>query len=183
MRLRFAFIPAALAIAAAVVTPITVEAQRGLAINARANFPGGRLRTGFTPDPWGFNLTAGGGSNPIDLRSLGLTDSTTNDNCLGFVTRRPDFRFYFEAGQRFPLARFYVITQNGADATLLVNQPDGSWRCNDDHHHQGWGHNLMPAIDFHNPQSGRYDVWVGTYDASSHNPATLYVTELDSNHP
>ena len=77
----------------------------------------------------------------------------------------------------------YVVTANGADATLLVNLPNTRWRCNDDHGHSDWGNSLMPAIDFRNPQSGRYDVWVGTYDASRRNPATLYVTELDSNHP
>jgi hypothetical protein len=70
------------------------------------------------------------------------------------------------------------VTHNGADATLLVNQPDTTWRCNDDSHGT-----LMPAIDFANPSGGQYDVWVGTYDASSHNPATFYITELASNNP
>ena len=40
----------------------------------------------------------------------------------------------------------------------------------------------LPA-GFANPPAGRYDIWVGTYDASSHNPAILHVTELDTNHP
>lgn len=171
-------------IGSAFLIPQSGHAQRGLRINARANFPGGRLRTGFTPDPWGFHLTAGGGRSPVDVSSLGITDASSGQACgRSFVTARPDFRFFFEAGQTFPLARFYVVTDNGADATLLINQPDGSWRCNDDHGHSDWTNNLMPAIDFHNPQSGRYDIWVGTYDASARNPATLYVTELDRNHP
>jgi hypothetical protein len=41
----------------------------------------------------------------------------------------------------------------------------------------------MPVIDFANPLAGRYDIWVGSYDSSAHNEATLYVTELDNNHP
>ena len=99
------------------------------------------------------------------------------------MTRNPDFHFTFQAGANFALVRFYVVTGNGADATLLINQPNTQWRCNDDHGHEGWGNPLMPAIDFARPASGRYDIWVGTFDASSHNPANLYVTELDSNHP
>jgi hypothetical protein len=137
------------------------------------------LRTGFTPDPWAFRLTAGGGRDPINVETLGLRDSATNQACSrSFITPRPDFRFSFAAGTQFPLLRFYVQTQNGADATLLVNTPDARWRCNDDSHG-----GLMPTIDFNNPQPGRYDVWVGTYDGSRRNRAQFFVTELDSNHP
>jgi hypothetical protein len=152
---------------------------------ARTNFGcrGGRvacdIRTGFTPDPMKFRLSAGGGRDPIDVSTLNLRDSADNSACgRSFITPRPDFRFTFAAGDRFPLMRFYVITRNGADATLLVNTPDARWRCNDD----SYG-GRMPTIDFQNPQPGRYDVWVGTYDASRRNPATFHVTELDSNHP
>jgi hypothetical protein len=176
------------ALAAAMVMPGAVGAQRVplLDFNARPNFGGGALRTGFTPDPWGFPLTAGGGRNAVNVADLGITDAASGQVCgRSFVTRRPDFNFTFQAGNSFPLIRFYVVTANGADATLLINQPDTRWRCNDDHGRggNGWGNPLMPAIDFQNPASGRYDVWVGTYDASSRNPATLFVTELDSNHP
>lgn len=152
---------------------------------ARTNFGcrGGRaacdIRTGFTPDPMKFRLSAGGGRDPIDVSTLGLHDARDNSACgRSFITPRPDFRFTFAAGDRFPLMRFYVITRNGADATLLVNTPDARWRCNDD----SYG-GRMPTIDFANPQPGRYDVWVGTYEGSRRNPATFHVTELDANHP
>lgn len=137
------------------------------------------VRTGFTPDPWTFRLTAGGGRDPINVQTLNLRDSVSNEACgRSFITPRPDFRFVFTAGDRFPLLRFYVVTQNGADATLLVNTPGARWRCNDDSHG-----GRMPTIDFRNPQPGRYDVWVGTYDGSRRNRATFHVTELESNHP
>lgn len=135
------------------------------------------LHAGFTPDPWTQTLTAGGGSNPQNVSELGYTDAVDGTPCIGFVTRSPDFRFNYTAAG-MSLLRFYVQTQNGADAMLLVNDPNASWRCNDDSHGT-----LMPAIDFANPISGQYDVWVGTYDGTSHNPATFYITELDSNHP
>jgi hypothetical protein len=152
--------------------------------NARANFGGGTLRTGFTPDPWGFRLSAGGGRNPVDVASLNIRDAVSGEACSrSNVTRRPDFHFTFAAGTSFPTLRFYVVTENNADATLLINDPNTEWRCNDDHHHEGWGNPLMPVIDFHNPPAGRYDIWVGTFDASRGNPAQLFVTELDTNHP
>lgn len=163
-------------------------AQRGrgfpLDYNARANYGSYTLRTGFTPDPWGFRITAGGGSNPVDVASLGLADAATGQACgRSFVTRRPDFHFTFAAGSTFQLLRFYVVTDNGADATLLINQPDTRWRCNDDHGHADWGNRLMPAIDYTTPQAGRYDIWVGSYDASARNPGSLFVSELASSHP
>ncbi len=152
--------------------------------NAAAHFGGSELRTGFTPDPWPFPLTAGGGSNPVEVSTLAIKDAMSGAPCsTSTVARAPDFHFTFTAGTTFPLVRFYVVTQNNADATLLINQPDGRWRCNDDHGRDGWSNPLMPAIDFANPASGRYDIWVGTFAGTSNNPATLYVTELDSNHP
>ena len=160
------------------------HAETVLDFNARANFGGGALRTGFTPDPWPFRLTAGGGRNPVDVASLNIRDSVTGEPCTrSFVTRRPDFHFNFQAGTTFELLRFYVVTENGADATLVINEPGTGWRCNDDHHREGWGNSLMPAIDFRNPPPGRYDIWVGTFDQSRNNRAQLFVTELDSNHP
>lgn len=120
----------------------------------------------------------------MDVATLNIVDAASGEACTrAFATRRPDFHFNFEAGTTFPLLRFYVITDNNADATLLINQPNTQWRCNDDHHHEGWEHPLMPVIDFHNPAPGRYDIWVGSYDQSRSNPAQLFVTELDSNHP
>lgn len=184
---RIAGLAALIAMTGALLAP-DAEAQRGrgfpLDYNGRANYGSHTLTSGFTPDPWGFPITAGGGTSAVDVSTLGLSDAASGQPCgRSFVTRRPDFHFTFRAGSSFSLVRFYVVTANGADATLLINQPNTQWRCNDDHGHSEWGNNLMPTIDFTNPASGRYDIWVGTFDASSHNPGTLFVTELQSNHP
>lgn len=161
------------------------RARTVLDYNGRSNFGGATLTTGFTPDPWAFNLTAGGGRNPVNVADLGMVDAETGRACgRSFVTRRPDFHFTFNAGQRFSLLRFYVITRNNVDATLVINEPNGQWRCNDDHGRgAGWGNPTMPTLDFVNPPAGRYDIWVGTYDASANNEAELFVTELPRNHP
>jgi hypothetical protein len=32
-------------------------------------------------------------------------------------------------------------------------------------------------------ESGRYDIWIGSFEAGGENSETLYVTELESNSP
>jgi hypothetical protein len=161
-----------------------LQAQTVLNFNDPSNFGGGELTSGFSPDPWGFPLTAGGGSDPVNVATLGLIDEDGGEACgQAYVARKPDFHFTFQAGQ-YPLVRFYVVTENGADATLLINDPSGRWRCNDDHPvRDGWGNERMPSVDFAFPETGRYDIWVGSYDQTAHNPAQLFVTEIDQNHP
>jgi len=159
------------------------EAATILNYDDPSNFGGGELTSGFEPDPWGFPLTAGGGTDPVDIATLGLMDDATGVACgQAYVTRKPDFHFEFAAGD-YTLVRFFVITDNDSDATLLINDPSGRWRCNDDHENPDWGHERAPVVDFTSPETGRYDIWVGSYDQSAHNPATLYVTELYENHP
>lgn len=135
------------------------------------------LASGFTPDPWAHEVTAGGGSNPQNVRELGYYDAEDGTRCVGYVTRSPDFRFNYTAGE-FPFLRFYTRMQDNADAMLLINDPHGNWRCNDDSHGT-----LQATIDFSKPESGQYDVWIGSYDASSGNPGHLMITELEANHP
>ena len=114
------------------------------------------LRAGFMPDPRFYDVVAGG---PI-YTSLGGVNA--------WVAPRPDFRVYYAAGS-YPLT-FYV--ESSADTTLLINLPDGTWVADDDS-----GGNLNPLIRLAVPQSGRYDIFVGTYRGGTA-PARLFVTEL-----
>ncbi len=153
--------------------------------NGRPNFGGGELTSGFQPDPWTFPLTAGGGRNPVNIADFAMRDSLAGTLCgRSFVTHHADFHFTFRSSVVFDLLRFYVVAENEAvDPTLVVHEPNGHWRCNDDHGHSGWGHAHMPALDFDHPAPGRYAIWVGSFDASANNRAQLYVTELTANHP
>jgi S1-C subfamily serine protease len=55
-----------------------------------------------------------------------------------------------------------------------VNTPNGEWICDDDS-----GGNFDPLVQFDDPQSGVYDIWVGVFDEENSNPnATLYLSEL-----
>ena len=123
---------------------------------------------------WSRTLTAGGGSDGIELFQSGLRDAMSGARCRGVVTRRPDFVLEVspEAGWAGRLLRVFVVTHNGADATLLVRTPDGSWRCEDD----SWG-TTHAGVDVDEAAPGAYAVWVGTYQPSSGNPATLYATD------
>lgn len=113
------------------------------------------LRYGFMPDPVHVSLTAGG---PIHTGLGGVS---------AHVANAPDFRVFYTAGSA-PLT-FWV--ESIADTTLLINLPDGRWVANDDS-----GSNLNPMIRVVNPASGRYDVFVGTFERRSA-PAVLNITE------
>lgn len=117
------------------------------------------LTAGFTPDPFTTVLAAGG---PIDA-------GTVDGMCNGFIATEPDFALNYTSGD-WPL-RVYV--QSDADTTLLMRTPSGEILCNDDFD------GLNPSLALSSPDSGIYEVFIGTYDPAGGNPnATLAVTEL-----
>lgn len=129
-----------------------------------ATFFDENLVTGFSPDPIDFPLQAGGNLWAGDVDSA----------CNGFVAEAPDVRITYEAGNQYPL-RFYV--EGDADTTLLINQPNGEWYCNDDR----VDGDLNPEIVFDRPVTGQYDIWVGTYDdpeSAGFPEVTLLVSEI-----
>jgi hypothetical protein len=129
------------------------EAQN---ISLEPTFGSATLRAGFLPDPFVKQLVAGG---PIETRLGGVH---------AWIANAPDFKLYYTAG-RFPLT---VHAESAADTTLLINRPDGTWIADDDS-----GGNLNPLIRFAQPQSGRYDIYVGTFNRATAR-ATLFITEL-----
>ena len=115
------------------------------------------LRPGFTPDPVVVNLTAGGS---INTRTSGPAPS------CGWVANAPDYRVNWSGG-----SALHFTATSGSDVTLLINAPNGGWRCNDD------TSGTNPALSFANAPAGQYDVWVGTYNQGNQ-PAVLRVSEL-----
>lgn len=130
--------------------------------NARPNYGEVTLQAGFTPDPRVVNLRAGGDRNAQNLSS----------SCRGFITNQPDVRLHYDSGN-YPLI---ISVASGADTTLVVNAPDGSYYCDDD----GGVNGLNPAVRFNRPMSGRYEIWVGTYSSGSTQPAELHISEVAS---
>lgn len=120
------------------------------------------LAAGFPLDPFFVRVSPGG---TIDARQ------TLGGNCRGLIAGPPDFQLSYSAGNVFPL---HIFVQSNIDTTLIVNDPSGTWRCDDD----GMG-GLNPMITYTNPQSGFYNIWVGgPLPAASQVQATLFITEL-----
>ena len=121
------------------------------------------LVSGFTPDPHTQAIAAGGG---FDASRLGAP------GCVGWIATQPDFRVNWTAGSgALPLV---FSVQSGADTTLVINDANGNWICDDD----GGNNGLNPAITIANPPSGQYDIWVGTFAEGALQPSTLNVSEL-----
>jgi serine protease Do len=120
------------------------------------------LSAGFSPDPYRLEMVSGG---EVAVEYLGA-------GCAGFAAVSPDFRLNWTG--RSAQLRFFFSTSGGGDTTLLVNQPDGSWLCNDDS--EG---SLDPMIALSDPAEGQYDIWVGSYEAGAFVAGELFVTELD----
>jgi hypothetical protein len=116
-----------------------------------------KLESGFLPDPFKKDLIAGGS---IETKLGGVKAK---------VAKAPDFKLFYKAG-KFALT---IRVESKADTTLLINLPDGSWIADDDS-----GGFPNPKIRFATPQSGRYDIWVGTY-AGGLPKAKLIITERE----
>ena len=150
-----------LAVAAVALVAVAVPAA-AQDYNARTNYGEVTLQAGFTPDPRVINLRAGGDRNAQNLSS----------SCRGFITNAPDVRVQYSSGD-YPLI---ISVASGADTTLVVNAPDGSYYCDDD----GGVNGLNPAVRFNRPMSGRYEIWVGTYSSGNAQPAELHISEVAS---
>lgn len=118
------------------------------------------LYSGFTPDPYTVSVTSGG---PLQASSVG-------SGCTGTVARAPDFELTYTAGN-LPLI---FRTVSGTDTTLVINGPNGSWFCDDDSAGQ-----TNAEVRFSSPQTGVYDVWVGSYSGTG-GQATLQISEIGS---
>ena len=130
--------------------------------NASPNYGTIQLSAGFTDDPRVISVVSGG-STPA---------SNISSQCSGYISRAPDVRLVYSAGS-LPL---YISVASDADTTLVISAPDGSWHCDDD----GGVNGLNPARRFPNPISGRYEIWVGSYNAGTNNRSAVYISEVGS---
>lgn len=155
-------IAAAIAAAAVVLSAGVAAAQNW---QGAPNYGNVQLAAGFTPDPFNVQVVAGGNINA--RQSLGSA-------CAGYISENPDFDLYWTAGGTgLPLV---ISADSTTDTTLVVRTPNGQWLCEDD----GGFNGMNPGMRIDNPQSGLYDIWVGTYGGGTA-PATLSVSELTSN--
>lgn len=150
------FIAAALLPALSVLA-VPVTAQD---VSATPNFGTVNLSAGFTPDPRTISVTSGGS----------IAASNVGSNCAGSISNAPDVRLSYTAGS-LPLI---ISVNSSSDTTLVINAPDGRWYCDDDS-----GDGVNPSVRFNSPQSGRYEIWVGSYGGGNAQ-ATLAISEVSS---
>lgn len=150
------------------VAPTPSGGSGQLSFSLPPNYGSTQLRAGFVPDPFSIALTTGG---PVNVSYLG--NDSRGQSCRGYATSAPDYRVQWSGSSSF--LRFYV--ESDRDSTLVINAPNGQWFCNDD------AVGLMPMIDFSNPQTGQYDIWVGSFSSSGGSSGRLFITELRSNQP
>lgn len=117
------------------------------------------LNAGFEPDPREVRVEAGGEREATAIRP----------ECAGWIDfSRPDVDLNYTAGQ-YPLIISAVST---VDTTIVVNDSEGNWHCNDDFE------GLNPGIVFRTPRSGNYNIWVGTFERGRPQSATVRVSEI-----
>ena len=119
------------------------------------------LRVGFEPDPQEVAVEAGGNREAGPL----------GQNCVGWIDfSRPDVDLNYAPGQgQYPL---YIAAVSQADTTIVINDPQGNWHCNDDME------GLNPGVVFQRPQHGNYNIWVGTLDRGPTQRATVRISEI-----
>ena len=137
----------------------------GLDYTLEPNFGSVSLSAGFMPDPQTVELVSGG---YVDVAAQGL-----GGECGGYATSAPDFRIQW-SGSSSGL-RIFFVADGGGDTTLIVNDANGAWHCNDDSPYGG----LDPLVDIPSPPQGQYDIWVGSFEAGEFVEGTLYITERD----
>jgi len=127
-----------------------------------ANFARLAMAAGFQPDPAEVRVTSGGQIN---------AEASVAAGCPGWVSEQPDVIVDFT--EMYGFLRFAFRADDPShDTTLIINDPQGRWICNDD------GVALNPMVDLGDAAPGQYDVWVGSFEAGAYVPGTLLVTEL-----
>ncbi|MEZ5994933.1 MAG: hypothetical protein R3C25_04205 [Hyphomonadaceae bacterium] len=144
-----------------VAPPATPQAPEGDApdYSLDPTYGVNELASGFLPDPFTIHIQAGGELNAGVL-----------EGCVGWVARAPDYRLNWTAGSGSLPLTFAV--QSEADTTLVINDAQGNWLCNDD------SEGLDPVVTVQNPPSGQYDIWVGTFAEGDLQDSVLSITEL-----
>jgi hypothetical protein len=154
--MHYSSLPVLLSSVALVAVACPLRAQ---SLGENSTYGEVRLRGGFVPDP-----------QEIQLVASGKVKVKKEPCAFGYVAEAPDLDFYYE-GDGTRTLYFYVASEK--DAILLVNDPYGTWSCDDD----SYGDD-NPLVVIPNAEPGLYNLWVGTYGGGE-GPATLWISELD----
>lgn len=132
----------------------------GESLNGTVNLSGG-----FLPDPHVVDIVPGGDTQVEDLGA----------GCTGYIyAAQPDLKVVLDSAS----SQLGIFVNSNIDTTLVINDPDGGWHCNDDAEFLS---NANPGVLFSDPANGTYDIWVGTYsDVGTDSTGRLVITEWDT---
>jgi S1-C subfamily serine protease len=143
---------------------ITGLGDDGLDFAASPYYGSAELIAGFTPDPHTVTISAGG--------SVDVSAAQYGNECNGYASSAPDYQLNW-SGDSASLQLYFVAADIADDATLIINNPNGTWLCNDDSETS-----LNPGVTISNPVAGRYDIWVGSYAQGEFIRGVLNISEL-----
>jgi hypothetical protein len=144
-------------LAAITATPVLAET---------ANFGQLTLLPGFDPAKGTISGYTGGS---YLLSNIAKRDRNRSA-CTGFADPNPDHILIL--GKDFPRLKLLVNT-GGEDTTLLIKGPDETTiRCGDD-----TGKSKDASIDDLNWKSGKYQIWVGTFNPGAKKNYTLTIQQ------
>jgi hypothetical protein len=123
------------------------------------------------PDPFIVTVLSGGPFNAQAQEGI-------PSQCTGFVSGNPDFRVNMTTDD-WSLLRIFAASEG--DTTLIVQLPNGNWRCNDDGGASAYP--LSPIVDIQNPEEGAYNIWVGSFVGDELIGAYLMITQNDDKFP
>jgi len=130
------------------------------------------LETGFLPDPRTVNVSARSRVSVSNALSNANISRTGDGRCRGHTGAAPDLSVRYTAGDTFPLV---VRAVADYDTTLVVNDPNGGWHCDDDS-----GQGVQAELVFNRPVSGRYDIWFGSFSSNRDGQrGRIEISELD----
>ncbi len=137
--------------------PLLAQDLSGESLNGTVTLNGG-----FLPDPHVVDIVPGGDTVVADLGA----------GCTGYIfAAQPDLKVVLDSAS----TQFGIFVNSNIDTTLVVNDPNGVWHCNDD---ASFLTNSNPGVTFTKPASGTYDIWVGTYsDVGTDGTGRLVLTE------
>jgi len=161
---RFALSLALLMVALLFVTPAFAQTDDsandddGNAADAPAAFITMNLEAGFALDPFFVSVNGGG---DVDASTLG-------EGCVGYVAEAPTVTVEWSGEADFVETFFY----SDHDPVLVIETPSGEYLCSDDANEVL----LDPVIQMDNPENGRYNIWVGSFDEGQLIPGILVLT-------
>jgi hypothetical protein len=159
-RLPISRLPLAAVFLALSAPQLFAQDTNGESLNGVVNLTGG-----FLPDPHVVDIVPGGDTQVEDLGA----------GCTGFIyASQPDLKVVLDSAS----SQFGIFVNSNIDTTLVINDPNGNWHCNDDAEFLS---NSNPGVVFAKPLNGTYDIWVGTYsDVGTDSTGRLVITEWDS---